>query len=478
MSEELVKGTEFDAESSEGRSPERSGASNSGGFEGEGAGEDSPGPDRIPNLTGRCRGRRMVKAGGGRQYSPPVKPENRLLILDTWMRSGLSATDFAPLVGVSAHTIYGWKRKFDELGPEGLVDRRGRRGRRGSRVDEVTKRSILMLKAQSPELGCQAISDMLMRGPGHPAGPGAVAKVLKEGGYESEDVVTKPHKPKVTRFERSRPNQMWQTDIFTFTLKRQNRRVHLIGFMDDRSRFMVSQGLYASATAQLVIEVLGSGIGNFNAPEEVLTDNGPQYVTWRGKSAFVKELEKRGIKHILARPRHPQTLGKIERFWGTLWRGCVQTAVFRDLDEARERIRLFIDHYNFHRPHQGIDGATPADRFFEAAPEIQKTLKERAAANGDELAKNGLPTDPFYVAGRVAGKNFSLHAEGERIIMTGEKGDRREVELSSPEAGETPTVILPEAGNEEVAGPGESPLDEGLERLRASFGSSSESSDE
>ncbi len=409
----------------------------------------------------------MVKGGGRRRYSPPVKPEDRLLILDTWMRSGLAATDFAPLVGVSSHTLYGWKRKFDELGPEGLVDRR-KGGRQGSRVDEVTKRSILMLKEQSAELGCEAISAMLLRGPGHPASPGAVGKVLKEAGYEVEEVLTKPHRPKVTRFERSRPNQMWQTDIFTFTLKRQNRRVHLIGFMDDRSRFIVSHGLYASATAQLVIEVLGAGIGNFNAPEEVLTDNGPQYVTWRGKSAFVKELEKRGLRHVLARPRHPQTLGKIERFWGTLWRGCVQTAVFRDLDEARERIRLFIDHYNFHRPHQGIEGATPADRFFEAAPEVLKTLRERAAANGDELARNGLPTDPFYVTGRVGGKNFSLHAEGERIIMTGEKGQRKEVELATPEGGE-PTVILPEAGNEEVAGPGESPLDEGLARLGGEF---------
>lgn len=185
----------------------------------------------------------------------------------------------------------------------------------------------------------------------------------------------------------------------------------------------------------------------------------------------MKELEKRGIKHILARPRHPQTLGKIERFWGTLWRGCVQTAVFRDLDEARERVKLFIEHYNFHRPHQGIDNATPADRFFEAAPEVKKTLKERAAANGDELARNGLPTDPFYVTGRVAGKSFSLHAEGERIIMTGEGGERKEVDLKSPEGGGAePTVILPEAGNEEPPGPGESPLDEGLQRLRDAFG--------
>ena len=43
----------------------------------------------------------------------------------------------------------------------------------------------------------------------------------------------------------------------------------------------------------------------------VLTDNGTQYKTWRGKSAFTKLLDRRGIKQIVASPRHPQTLGKI-----------------------------------------------------------------------------------------------------------------------------------------------------------------------
>jgi hypothetical protein len=38
------------------------------------------------------------------------------------------------------------------------------------------------------------------------------------------------------------------------------------------------------------------------------------------------------------------TLGKIERFWGTLWREFLETAVFVDLADARSRIGLFIDY--------------------------------------------------------------------------------------------------------------------------------------
>ena len=128
-------------------------------------------------------------------------------------------------------------------------------------------------------------------------------------------------------------------------------------------------------------------------------------------------MEKRGIQQIVARPRRPQTLGKIERFWGTLWRECVETAVFLDLADARQRIGLFIDYYNLQRPHQGIDGLVPADRFFHAAPEVLKTLKERVAANALELARHGVPKKPFYLTGQVDGKPFSVHREGDRVIL-------------------------------------------------------------
>jgi transposase len=48
--------------------------------------------------------------------------EQRLLLLDTWQRSGLPAGDFAPLVGISKHTLYAWQKKFTQHGPAGLVD--------------------------------------------------------------------------------------------------------------------------------------------------------------------------------------------------------------------------------------------------------------------------------------------------------------------------------------------------------------------
>jgi transposase InsO family protein len=357
-------------------------------------------------------------------------PHDRLLLLDMWQRSGLSAHDFGALVGITKATLFAWKTRFERSGPAGLSDH-PRGAPPGSRLTEPTQRAILMLKQGHPEWGCERIRDVLMRGEGYSASAGAIAHVLRENGYELDEVATVPHEPAVQHFERARPNQLWQTDLFTFLLKRENRRVYLVVYLDDHSRFIVGYGVWASAGGALVREVLEAAIANFGAPEEVLTDNGPQYVTWRGTSAFARLLERRGIRHLVARPRRPQTLGKTERFWGTLWRECVEAAVFSGLDDARRRVGHFIDHYNFQRPHQGIEGLVPADRYFAAAPQVKDTLLARVAANAHDLAVQGTPRKSFYLTGRVGDTDLALHSEGSRVVLTRSDGAREEVDLEA-----------------------------------------------
>jgi transposase InsO family protein len=445
--------------------------------------EPAAGPDPAPRLAGRSRhGQRLVAQPAGPPQ--PLTPQQRLLVLDAWVRSGLPAADFAPLVGVSRHTLYSWKKRFDEHGPAGLADQ-PRGAPDGSRLPEVTKRTILLLKQSHPDWGCQRISDLLLRGPALPASAAAVARVLRDAGYAREDVPGHaPHEPPVHRFERAAANQLWQTDLFTFLLKRQNRRVYLVAFLDDHSRFVTGFGLHASPSTALVLEVLRAALDAFGSPEEVLTDNGSQYVTWRGTSAFTRELHKRGIRQVVAAPRHPQTLGKIERFWGSMWRECLEAAVFVDLADARRRLGHYVDHYNFQRPHQGIDGLVPADRYFGAAPEVRRALEARVQGNALELARGGLPRPPFYVAGQVGGRGFSLHAEGERVILTDASGQRQDVELGRPAAAPEvvpepvgPAVIVAgeavaaqTADQPEPPAPGASPLDAELTRLREEGG--------
>ncbi len=107
-----------------------------------GAGDEVAGAERRR----RAASGGFVPRGKPNRRARTVKPESkrgseftgeqRMLALDCWFRSELSATEFAPLIGVSAASLYTWRRKFEEEGPAGLLGHK--RGMRGTRkaIDE------------------------------------------------------------------------------------------------------------------------------------------------------------------------------------------------------------------------------------------------------------------------------------------------------------------------------------------------------
>src|SRR5262245_12180909 len=114
-------------------------------------GDTSGPPPADPGPTPRLVGGRPRPGSALHkpQPEPAFTPEHRLLVPDPWRRSGLPAGDFAPLVGLSRHTLYAWKKRFDDQGPAGLLDK-PKGPPAGSRLPEVTRRTILMLKEAHP----------------------------------------------------------------------------------------------------------------------------------------------------------------------------------------------------------------------------------------------------------------------------------------------------------------------------------------
>jgi len=142
------------------------------------------------------KGRRLAKADLGLKAVSSLSPQQRLLILDTWRRSGLPAGDFADLVGLSKHTLYAWKKKFEEQGPAGLMTSPRLQGQPPERSARTLHPDA---QAGPPRLGLPAISDVLLRGPGLSASPTSVAKMLHDEGYELVEQPTQPHPDKVRR---------------------------------------------------------------------------------------------------------------------------------------------------------------------------------------------------------------------------------------------------------------------------------------
>lgn len=348
--------------------------------------------------------------------------EERLRAVKLHLEEGFTQETVAEELGISSAAVYKWTARYRLQGEEALKDHY--HGKRASQLPQPVRDKIIELKREEPTRGIKKISQLLRRVFFLPGSPETVRKTLSQ-----EGLIESPPKPRrnLVRprfFERATPNQMWQTDIFTFRLG--GRYAYLIGFMDDYSRFMVGADLFRSHTADNVLEVFRVAAAEYQPPKEMLTDNGREYVNWRGTTRFQAEMKKNGTHHFKSRPHHPMTLGKIERFWESIWQEFLSRAQFESFDSARERIRLWIKYYNHRRPHQGIEGLCPADRYFEIATQLRKTIEAGIKENLLELALRGEPKAPFYMVGRMEGQSVILRAEKGKLKLSIENGNQNQ----------------------------------------------------
>lgn len=383
----------------------------------------------VEGLRPRPRRRRTP----GARSTRPFTVEQRLAAVAAFHKSGLTQEAFAALWGVSVTSLQRWLKVHRERGPRGLEHPWGgaRRGRKKQAVPGGVRAEIVLTKRRFPTFGLRKIRDALARFSGLRVSTHRVAQVIGEEGLADPPPVKKPRRapPKVRRFERARPREMWQSDITSYVLARHRQRVYLTVFLDDHSRYVVSWALALQQRGELVCECLLEGLARFGKPREVLTDQGRQYFAWRGKSRFQKLLIREGIQHVVSRAHHPQTLGKTERLWKTVADELWSRARPQDLDEARRRLGHFFDHYNHFRPHQGIGGLVPADRFFGAEDQARAALEAAMDRNALRLALGDAPRRPVFLYGQIDGEPVSVHGERGRLVIAGLTEERSEIEM-------------------------------------------------
>ena len=355
----------------------------------------------------------------------PVPYEVRLAAVKLHLEEGLPENDVCEALGVCRETLNDWLKRYRTLGADGLHPlssvAAGRRGR--EQVPAAVKERIVELKQANPGFGIRRISQILGRLLFMRASPETVRATLADRQLMDPPAQAKPKRaPAPPRFfERSTPNQMWQSDISTFRIA--GKTVYLIGFVDDYSRYVTGLGLYRTQSTENVLELYRRATADYGPPKEMLTDNGRQYAAWRGKTRFQTELQKSGIHHIRSTPHHPMTLGKIERFWQTVKSEFLDRTAFGSLDEGAERLRFWVNWYNHRRPNQGINGLCPADRYFEIRADVRKVMEQGMEENQLELALRGRPQRPFYMVGRLDERSVVMQTRGGKLVMTVSDGE-------------------------------------------------------
>ena len=137
------------------------------------------------------------------------------------------------------------------------------------------------------------------------------------------------------------------------------------------SKLIMNYGVFQTATAEHTIHVLKQAIDKHGCPRELLTDRGSQFYAneserrERGVSQFERYLAEQGIKHILCRVNHPQTNGKLERFYGVYEQKQHQ---FKSIDE-------YVHWHNEVKPHMSLNFEaleTPIQAFHRKQPPKQE----------------------------------------------------------------------------------------------------------
>lgn len=363
--------------------------------------------------------------------------ETRMKLVDEYLKSNMPKATFGKIWGISSTTLVRWIRAYETYGAKGLEigkvnELRSKfesnsRGRK--KVSEKITDAVLEKKKNFPDFGIKKLHNSLMRFQAVKVAPGTIKRILQdEQIYNPPQPQKTKRKPaQMRRFERANPMQLWQSDITSYLIGRENARAYLVVFMDDHSRFIVSWSLAYKQTGEFVINTLHDGISKFGKPHEVLTDQGRQYFSWRGRSEFQNLLIRQGIRHVVARSHHPQTLGKCERFWKTVGVEFWDRARPQSLDEAKEKFAHFVNHYNHFRPHQGLNGMIPADRFFGVESEVKKAIETTMTENELRLAVDEKPLSPVFLFGQIGDQKVSLHGEKGKLIFQSQQGQTQEI---------------------------------------------------
>ena len=222
-----------------------------------------------------------------------------------------------------------------------------------------------------PEAGCRLIADTFNRR--HAAsrkmtvGKSFVADIVRRHQYEIQVIRRKIKHAKPKPIPR---NLVWGLDLTGKVDTTGN--LHMIyGLIDHGSRTLLGLAALPNKCSWTVLGYLFLAIGKYGKPRTIRTDNESCFTSW----LFSTVLRLNGIRHQRSELHCPWQNGRIERLFGTLKQKLDQweVASFNALNVSLAEFRFF---YNFVRPHQNLEGRTPAEAWAGINPFAAKFKNE------------------------------------------------------------------------------------------------------
>jgi len=299
--------------------------------------------------------------------------------------------------GISRKTAYKWIQRFEKDGVEGLFKHSKRPLTSPTRTSEKMI-SLILHTRKTLHWGGKKLREYLKKTgvEGVPSLATINRILLQHSQIDKEESEKRKH---FIRFEREKPNELWQMDFKGHFKLCEKGRCHPLTILDDHSRFSICIKACVSEDEKSVREGLEAAFRMYGLPEGMTMDNG---APWRGSqrhlSSITVWLMRLGIKVSHSTPGHPQTQGKLERFHRSLKEEVLKFHQFRDLYNAQVRFDEWRELYNNHRPHEGIGFLCPKDRYKPSLRVFPEKLPEIEYPSGEDLKKVGSAGTIYFKA--------------------------------------------------------------------------------
>ncbi|HDM78203.1 MAG TPA: transposase [Deltaproteobacteria bacterium] len=321
-------------------------------------------------------------------------------LVDTIKGQGLKLSEGAEKFGIPVWQLYELNRRHkggeasrDKIWGEAEVSEKrsqadpGSKGLKGSPLPKEVQDLIVKYRKEDPGAGFKRIEDRLKGEHLVVVNRKQIRHVLKiHGLLEDHDSSFDRSERDIKgsrRFEAGYAGELYQMDV-TYVYLTGIPVLYLVVIVDDFSRFCVGAELCFDQKGETLIGVLHNACIRHGKPVKLLTDQGSGFYTWSARQTlFQRYLDDHKIEHIVSDPHSPQTQGKVERLIQTIKRECLSRVRFKSYSEAALGIADYIRGYNFGRPHQGIKGFRPADRFYGVVGERSRIEAELAGKEVD-----------------------------------------------------------------------------------------------
>jgi transposase InsO family protein len=278
--------------------------------------------------------------------------------------------------GISRKTGYKWIRRFLYGGEDGLIDQSRRPVNNPYKTPPTMEQAVLMVRKRHPAWGGRKIKRRL-ENMGYPAvpAPSTVTAILRRGDCINPEESGK-HKPLV-RFERAASNELWQMD-FKGHLPCPEGRCHPFTLLDDYSRYALALKACENENTETVKRCLTGAFRQYGLPCQMLMDNGPPWGSDQEHiyTPLIVWLIRLGILITHSRPRHPQTLGKDERFHKTMKAELLGVSIPWKRAESQRRFDQWRMVYNCERPHEALNMKVPASLYQISQRPFTEKLEE------------------------------------------------------------------------------------------------------